>query len=254
MRVGSAFDPERPRRGSHLETEPLHQVAMIFGGLLEQIHEIHSLLVKLDLASGDAGDIQQIVDQVRHVVGLTLDDFPHFVSFLAVGPEHPEHLDTIDDSSQGVAELVAEHRQEFVLPPRDLPQRLFDPLAFRDVTDVALNSLMMAFLIDVADEFHLPMHTVRVFEWQVLIADVAHLLQFGKSRFAQCDVPKQADLPQFLPREVLFGIAQQLTHEGVGVLDSPRVGIEDQDTILSGFEHAAIAHLRFQSALDVRRV
>ena len=89
---------------------------------------------------------------------------------------------------KGVAELVAEHRQELVLAAVEVRQfcRLLLRLplqaaAFADVPNVALRDVPVIHLIDVADELDLGLLAVLGLERQVVVADVAMLLQFSRN-------------------------------------------------------------------------
>ena len=44
--------------------------AAALDGVGDQGGELHPFLAELDLAPGDAGDVQQVVHQARHVAGL----------------------------------------------------------------------------------------------------------------------------------------------------------------------------------------
>ena len=72
-------------------------------------------LAQLDLAVRQAGDVQQAVEQMRQVFDLPLDDLPRLLDGgIALG-HAPDRLHGDPDRHEGIAQLVAEHRQELVL-------------------------------------------------------------------------------------------------------------------------------------------
>lgn len=75
---------------------------------LGQVHRAHR---EGQLATRNARDIQQIVHQALHVVHLPL----HHVQLGPPGIAHAQHLQRHDDRRQRVAQLVPQHRQEFIL-------------------------------------------------------------------------------------------------------------------------------------------
>ena len=119
----------------------------------------------------------------------------------------------------------------------------FGQLALRDVPDVALDGLLIAHVVDVADELDLPVYAVLVLQWQILVANVALFLEFTKGGLALCDVCEQTDLPKASSHELLVGIAQQIAHERIGIFDLPGVGVENEDAVVSALEDPAIAKL-----------
>ena len=81
---------------------------------------------ELDLAARDARDVEQVVDEPGEVVDLALDDLATRGSS---SPAHAHQLERGDDRRERIAELVAEHREELVLPllrlASDLRRRLW---------------------------------------------------------------------------------------------------------------------------------
>ena len=79
------------------------------------VPEIHERGVQLDAAAGDAGDVEQVVQQGRQVLGLALE---HRNRAFQVGREpgaQLEDLHRVDDHAERIAQLVGQHRQELVL-------------------------------------------------------------------------------------------------------------------------------------------
>src|SRR5579862_6388343 len=69
---------------------------------------------KIDLASGDARYIQQIIQQPRHVADLPLDDVGGPFALARVG-DVLEHITRVADRRERIAQLMREHREKFVL-------------------------------------------------------------------------------------------------------------------------------------------
>jgi hypothetical protein len=111
---GIAMDLQAIRRDLHSQMVPalLQQRARHFDPLGDRGGQLDRLLPDLDLAAGDAGDVEQIVQQACEVLHLALEDAHVALRHLAA---HPEDLESRHDRRQGVAELVTEHGQELVL-------------------------------------------------------------------------------------------------------------------------------------------
>jgi len=61
-----------------------------------------------------------------------------------------------------------------------LPDKFFGGFALGDVADVALNDLLVAFLVEVADKLHVPALSIFGLKRQVFVADITLLLQLFK--------------------------------------------------------------------------
>ena len=79
----------------------------------DHVAQVDTLAAQLDLARGDARDVEQIVDHAREVRDLALDDAPLARIGRLVAPRHD--LERGDDRRERVAQLVAEHGEELVL-------------------------------------------------------------------------------------------------------------------------------------------
>ena len=73
------------------------------------------LLLQEDLAPGDAGHVEQVVDDVHHMVDLAIDDRDRPASLVPVQSQALEHGDAASYRRQRVAQLVREHGHELVL-------------------------------------------------------------------------------------------------------------------------------------------
>ena len=80
------------------------------------LSDVDRLFAELDLAAGDPRDVEQVVDQADHLLHLAGDHVARPAEVSAVQSRLLKDLDGVADRGQGVAELVGEHRQEFVLP------------------------------------------------------------------------------------------------------------------------------------------
>ena len=110
-----AVDPQRLLgHRQHRRRRPAsHRRLRLLEGAHGNVAQVDSLSVQLDLAGGDARDIEQVVDESRQVPDLALDDVPLRRGDSALPARH--QLERGDDRRQRVAQLVAEHGQEFVL-------------------------------------------------------------------------------------------------------------------------------------------
>src|ERR1700730_3467381 len=74
-------------------------------------------------------------------------------------------------------------------------------LAFSDIAYVALNNLLVAFHVDVADELHLSDLPPFGFERQVFVAEIAFRLQLSKCILARLLSTEQTDFPKLLAQK-----------------------------------------------------
>ena len=122
----------------------------------------------------------------------------------------------IEDGGKRVAKFMAEHRQEFILAAVQVGQRRrlllrqsLQAAAFGDVTDVALNDLVMVLRIDVADELDFDLLPASAFQRQVFVADVALLLAVPGKRPGSPRCLGTGRSPKFLAQELIVRVAQQ---------------------------------------------
>ena len=113
--------------------------------------------------------------------------------------------------------------------------------ASADVADVALDDLVVVFLVDVADEFDGDVPAVVVEQREVFVADASDLKEPEHGGLVFRDIAEDADLPELLADEIGEGVPEELEHEAVGVDDFSRVGVEDENAVVRGFEEAAVA-------------
>ena len=97
--------------------------------------DVQRLLLELDLAAIDAGDVEQVVDHVGQVLDLPRDDLlrPRDGLRVGVGPEREPG--GVADGGEGIPQLVGEHREEFVLAAVGLPAGLLRPELGRPVAE-----------------------------------------------------------------------------------------------------------------------
>jgi hypothetical protein len=98
--------------------------AVIVDRLAHELAELDPLALELDLAARDPRDVEQVVDQPRHVRDLALDDRARVDRLLAVRLDVIEDEQAAADRAEWVAQLVREHREEIVLAAARLAQRL----------------------------------------------------------------------------------------------------------------------------------
>ena len=81
----------------------------------------------------DARDVEQVVEQPRHLPHLPLDDAADVAQRGVVGQRQAQRRHAAADRRQRVAQLVGEHGQELVLAAVAVAQRLLERLALADV-------------------------------------------------------------------------------------------------------------------------
>ncbi len=201
--------------------------------------------MQADLPAGEAGDLQQVVDEVGQLPHLPLDDAAGLLLDQVLLPLEPEEMHGVEDGGQGVAELVREHCQELVLATMQVGQRrrlrpglALHPAPLRDVPDVALGHPPVAHRVEVADELDLHLLPALGPQGEVLVADVALRQELPVGGQARLLVVEQADLPELLAQEVLELVAEQPAHERVSLDDRPEGDVEDQDAVLGRLEQA----------------
>ena len=77
--------------------------------------EIDAMAIEDDLSGHDTADVEEIVDEARHVHGLAVDDVAGVHSARLAQPCQTENLHRALDGAQRIAQFVREHREEFVL-------------------------------------------------------------------------------------------------------------------------------------------
>ena len=113
----------------------------------------------------------------------------------------------------------------------------------RDVADVAVHHGGVAGSVAVADELHLTPAAVRRLQHQVVVAQVALVLQCVEQLQHPLLVVEEAQFPQLLAQQLGWCQLQQLTDGGVGLEDAAAVGCQDEDAVLGRFKQAPIALL-----------
>src|SRR5438309_5315885 len=146
LREPGGIGEEHHGLGRQIERNPVAALvderARALDRLLDHGAQEERLLAKLDLPAGDARDVEEIVDQPRHVLDLSLDDL--------AGPRHAALLALVDahDPQRGrhrcerIPELVAEHREKLILAPIDL-RELIDLAAQGQLKHRALLALRL---------------------------------------------------------------------------------------------------------------
>src|SRR5256714_2650953 len=99
----------------------------------DQIVQLDPLAVQLDFSMAYAGDVEQVVDHPGDIAQLAIE---HLMSPLACGRVDraaAQHLHDIRDGSERIAQLVRQHRDEFILALVGGAQILFRALQRRDI-------------------------------------------------------------------------------------------------------------------------
>ena len=101
---------------------------------IDQRAQVERAAPQLEDAAGDARDVEQVVEQARHVRELPVDH-PARVRHHGHGRAGPEQPRGIADRRERVAQLVAEGRDELVLAPAGLAQFVLELVSTGDVAD-----------------------------------------------------------------------------------------------------------------------
>ena len=101
-------------------------------GARDHLTERDALQPELDLAAGDARDLQQVVDQPDHVVDLPVHDLERRLE-RSLGLRQRQRLQRVANRRERIAQLVRQRGQELVLAPVGLLQRGIGALAGADV-------------------------------------------------------------------------------------------------------------------------
>jgi hypothetical protein len=159
-----------------------------------------------------------------------------------------QHLRESQDGAHGRANLVTHIRQELALGPigglgvePGSCQFIGEVLALGDVANIALNYVLPALPIDVADELDGNMPAVFVLQWKILIADMAELLQLCHRPLGYFGILKDADLPQLFSQEVFFGITKQTDHEGIDFQYLGGDSIKNKDAVVRRLKQPSVA-------------
>ena len=104
---------------------------------------------KLNPASGDAGNFEQIINEMLKLSHLTFNDAAGLLLDQVLAPPlETKQLHGVGDGSEGAAKLMTQHRQEFVLAAVQVRQlcRLqlhlhFEAAAFGDIAGGGEHSL-----------------------------------------------------------------------------------------------------------------
>ena len=131
IRVGSAqIEKGTPlERGEELVLPLVDERADRLDGLVEDAGRVEKFFLQANLAAGDPGDVEQVVDQADELPHLPFDDFLGEIDILGV-VGHLEDGDGVADGGQRVPQLVGEHRQELVLSSVVLAQLFVEPAVF----------------------------------------------------------------------------------------------------------------------------
>ena len=100
----------------------LEERAMVVDSSTNQIIQLNPPPLKPDLASADARDVEQVVDQPGQVLDLAIDHGIRASRLLTAWDGSSQHIQTVANRRQRVAQFVREHGHELVLAPVRLPQ------------------------------------------------------------------------------------------------------------------------------------
>ena len=119
----------------------LEERALVLQRLARHEREVERLEPELNLLSSDAGDVEEVIHQVRELGRLSVDHRQRPPRLLTAWRRSLEDIGAVADRRQGVAQLMRQHGQKLVLAVVGLgelavgfPQRLLGPLPLGDVT------------------------------------------------------------------------------------------------------------------------
>ncbi len=124
------------RRSAQLLTPRLDQRPAGLDRVLQHRQHVDPVRPELDLALGDAADVEQVVDQMDHLTELAFDDVASAVDGLRLARQGHD-LERIADRRERIAQLVGEGGEEFVLAAVGAAQRLLHRLAAGGIDDRA---------------------------------------------------------------------------------------------------------------------
>ncbi len=230
----------------------------------------------------DLGDVEQVVDQDEEGAGGELEGGDVLGLPLGERTAEGEDIGQADDGAHGGAQFVAHVGEEFgfhqvgavgddaglvglgggglgegagflgVLEGDG--EQVLDLFPLGDVADVALDDFLVAGLVDVADELDGDVASVLGLQGEVLVADVAVLLEALEHGLVGDDVLEGAELADGLADHLVVGEAEELEEEGIDVGDAAGADVEEEDAVSGGLEKAAVAELGGAEGLAAGRV
>ena len=110
--------------------------------------------------------------------------------------------------------------------------------------DVALNHLPLVDQINIANELYRDLFSIAPPQRKILVTNILVPLEFLESEMIRGDVFELSDFPKLATADFLKWIIEQLEEKWIDVGDLTGFGIENQDSVLSGFKQAAIPQFR----------
>src|SRR5438874_1531743 len=92
-----------------VNSAPLPGPAVAVGRGPHQVGQVEVLALQLDLAAGDPGHVEQVVDEPGEAADLAVQQVAGPGARLLVAAPQPEDVQGVADGRQGVAQLVGEH-------------------------------------------------------------------------------------------------------------------------------------------------
>src|SRR6476620_8660984 len=97
----------------------------LFDCSIEHQLEIETLAFKFNQAARDTRDVEQIIDQICHMLDLASDYISCMPNTLLVDAYHFQHLRGSADRRKRIAQLMRQHRKKLIFAPAFLPEQLF---------------------------------------------------------------------------------------------------------------------------------
>ena len=113
---GIALGPEGRFRKLQREGEAgaLQLLAEVLGGVSEEGRKVEPLGAKVDLSPRDAGDVEEILQQVSHVACLAVDDLTDALEAGLLQLQLLQDDDRVPNGGEWVAQFVGEHGEELI--------------------------------------------------------------------------------------------------------------------------------------------
>src|SRR5665647_1061250 len=109
-----------------------------------------------------------------------------------------------------------------------------------NITDVALDDLVMVHRVDIADKFNFYRPAVLCLQGEVFVPDIPVRFQLTECTLSKGFVFEKSEFPEMFAHKILQRIAKKVKNIGICINNLSGFHIDDQYTVLSGFKQAAV--------------
>src|ERR1035437_118030 len=113
----------------------------------------------------------------------------------------------------------------------------------RDLPDVALDDAPIGDGVEIGHELHAPDLAALRLERKVVVLEILDVVELAEFALARRGVAERAEFPEGLAHDLVAGVAQQIDQERIDIRDDSGLTVQNQDSILRGFEQAAVPKL-----------